>query len=139
MNDAERIANTDDETIVRAWHANNVYVHERTLEEFLDYNKDAGWDEETLRGYFEQMRTEDDTVFTVESGDCYEALGWGDTEEDAWFSAADSIRYGTEDENIIRALDIYEGVFDDEPPDSVQEQWAEEGRPWENDKRESWL
>ena len=109
MNDAERIANTDDATLVRAWNGPNYppYVHERTLEEFLEYNKDSGWDEPTLRDYFEQSKTDDDTVFTIETSADYEALGWGSNEEDAWFSAAESIRYGTEDENIIAALDDY--------------------------------
>ena len=110
MNDAERIANTDDETLVRAWQGPNYtpYVHERTLDEFLKYNKYSGWDEPTLCDYFEQDKTENDTVFTIESCYAYESLGWGETEEDAWFSAAESIRYGTEDENIVAALDDYE-------------------------------
>ena len=109
MSDWERIVNTDDELLVKAWHGPNypAYAYERTLDEFLEYNKDSGWDESDLRDYFEQDKTKDGTIWTIETSCHYESVGWGSTEEDAWFSAADSIRYGTDDEYIIKALDDY--------------------------------
>ena len=52
--------------------------------------------------------------------------------EDALLEYEERVESFAEWAKDIYDVNIVYSSHDDEPPDSVQEQWAEEGEPWKN-------
>ena len=104
-----RVLNAPDRDLVKAWHGYGCTAQQRNWDDFHCYNV-GEWQEQTI-DIFRHNAPEGmgSKVWTIEAEGEYHAEGVGSTEDEAWHDAAETIRCGTEDENIIRALDAYNG------------------------------